>query len=153
MDGIRDERLAAVARGDDVLAIGEAGDVAAELLRLRRMNRSDSRRAMQIRRLRWQAELVAIRVESLLERLPATALESVALSSIIGKLCARADELVGLTRALPLELGDIDVAAAIAKWLRSSTTDASVLPDLKGSELTELADSIERGDWKEVHRG
>lgn len=101
-DMLRDERLVAVARGDDVLTAQEVGDVVAELLRARRLARADGRRAMQVRRLRWQAEAITIRLETMLERMPASDIDGVKV--VLERLCDQVDALERSVRALPLEL-------------------------------------------------
>lgn len=66
-----DEELADIAR-DGTLAIlggnddhrrGGLKDIAAELIRLRRIVRGDSRRAEQLKKLRWSAETLIAKIE------------------------------------------------------------------------------------------
>lgn len=69
-ENMGDGRLARIARGEEFPNAATIGDMADEILRLRRFMRADTRRAQQIRRLRWAAENIIVKVESLAERLP-----------------------------------------------------------------------------------
>lgn len=142
---LNDNRLAAIARGDEVANAAELEDMAAELLRLRRHARGDSRRSVQVRRLRWAVENLIVKTERLLERTTAPH------EAVVEKMIAAACELEKEVRALPIELDEVRVDVAIVKWLtlcRDETKDATTR-----ETLVDVIDKIMRGDWKEVLRG
>lgn len=79
-----DEDLAAIVRGDAVPAPATVKDICEELLRLRRCARGDSRRADQIRRLRWQAETLTVKAEELTRRVVELGGEAETLDDVAG---------------------------------------------------------------------
>lgn len=147
-DFIRDDRIAAIARGDDAATAKEISDIAHELLRARRLSRGDSRRAMQVRRLRWSVELVLLKVEHMAE-----AATGEHLVTVTDKLVGRVEELHRDVRALPLELEGVSVPGVIARWLRSDACGNNIGTREWSSVPDELADAIERGDWKDALHG
>lgn len=155
-DFLPDGRLAEVVRGEDVPNAQDIQDMAAELLRLRKQSRTDSRRSLQVRRLRWMVEHMIIKAETLADRargIDGHRPHDGAMVAAIGHMADKLDALYREVKKLPLELEEVSVADLIAKWLRTAKTDTKILPDLKGTELEDLAADIERGAWREVLRG
>lgn len=144
---LNDNRLAAIARGDEPTIPTEVEDMAAELLRLRRHARTDSRRSVQIRRLRWAVENLIVKTERLMDK---TAPPH---DAVVDKMVAAAGELHREVRALPLELEEVSVATIVAKWLRSDAL-LNALEAREWSDIPdELATRIDRSEWKEALHG
>ena len=148
---LNDNRLAQLARGDEAASAQDVSDIAAELLRLRRFHRGDSRRALQVRRMRWAVENMIIKVEHWFDAVGAVKPPTDSLLAALARVGDNLLELQKLVQSLPLELEDISVASVISKWLRSQMHEA--LPKLSDQDMAYVADAIERGDWREVLRG
>jgi hypothetical protein len=65
---ISDEELVAAIKGDLLLSREQTDSVLDELLRARRLFRADSRRAEQVRRVRWAVENLLVKVERMGDR-------------------------------------------------------------------------------------
>jgi hypothetical protein len=66
---IPDEALIEIIKGDRTVTTVELEELADELLKKRRILRRDSRRAEELRRLRWSCELLIQKVEKIPERI------------------------------------------------------------------------------------
>lgn len=150
MAELNDARLAAIARGDDVATAVDIQDMAAELLRSRKLGRGDSRRSLQVRRLRWSVENLIVKVEMWFESAPAN---NEQLLGALAKVCDRLRELHEDVKSLPLELEELGIAALISKWL----TSEALLNAIEAREWSdipdELATRIDRGEWKAALHG
>lgn len=85
-ENLKDETLVSIARGDFFPEAKVVSDMADEILRLRRMCRGDSRRAQQVRRLRWAVENALVKVENLFERVSAPVMETGSIGLMLERL-------------------------------------------------------------------
>lgn len=102
-DSLRDESLVSISRGDFYPDAKSVSEMADEVLRLRRMLRGDSRRAQQVRRLRWAMENAIVKVENLFERITAPVAETHSIGLLLERLVSDIQELERRVAEIPKE--------------------------------------------------
>lgn len=112
---VTDEQLVEIARRGGATA-AMVGDIAVELLAARKRSRADSRRAEQIRKLRWAAENTLAKIESLatadLELIAAQERAEAAEDCTTAAEARLRDAALAL-RKLRDRLGDVDVVSRV----------------------------------------